>query len=154
MWYAGRLVWQRHANLPPPSHHAVRTTCMQLLPLVEMYCKWELEEDCTNLRALMLRFDSESELESHDLGRSLLSMLRDDDIGLQSLPNTTPPPPMPSPFDLVRDRLAAAGLAIRNLHAQVHLLLPSTISTHHVHLSLCLHSYGCYPTIATLSRTL
>ena len=120
-------MWQRHAHLPPPSHHAIRTTCMQLLPLLEMYCKWELEEDCTNLRALMLRFDSESELESHELGRSLLAMLRDEDIGHNNLPLPASLPPMPSPFDLVRERLAAANLAIRTLRAQVHLLLPPHI---------------------------
>jgi hypothetical protein len=46
-----------------------------------MYCKWELEEDCSNLWALMLRFDSEADLETHDLGRSLLLMLRSDGPG-------------------------------------------------------------------------
>jgi hypothetical protein len=59
---------------------------MQLLPLVEMYCRWELEEDCSDLNALMRRFDSESVLETHELGRSLLLMLRDEDDGLRVLP--------------------------------------------------------------------
>ena len=86
---AGQLVWRRHSAHTNPSGRAIRTTCMQLLPLVEMYCKWELEEDCSNLRELMLRFDSEAELETHELGRSLLHMLRDDDIGLR-----VPPPPL------------------------------------------------------------
>jgi len=55
---------------------------MQLLPLVEMYCRWELLEDCSNLEALMWRFDSEAELESNDLGRALLFMIRNDEDGL------------------------------------------------------------------------
>jgi hypothetical protein len=122
----GRLVRQRHTHLPHPSHHAIRSTCMQLLPLIEMYCKWELEEDCTNLHALMLRFDSESELQSHDLGRSLLSMVREEDAGLDILPLRATLPPQPSPFDLVRDRLAAAALAIRTLRTQVHPVLVAT----------------------------
>lgn len=122
--YTGRLVWRRHAHLPLPSHHVIRTTCMQILPIVEMYCKWELEEDCTSLRAFMVRFDSESELETHKLGRSLLSMLRNDDVAYGSLPLHTTLLAQPNPFDEVRCRLAAADLAIRHLHAQVHLLLP------------------------------
>lgn len=69
----------------------------------------------------MLRFDSESELESHELGRSLLSMIRDDDIGHVNLPIRASALPHASPFHLVRERLASAGLAIRALHAQVHL---------------------------------
>ena len=73
----GQMVWRRHTHLPLPPRQVIRNTCVQLLPLVEMYLKWELEnctkeEDCTNLRALMLRFDSETELESNELGRSLL----------------------------------------------------------------------------------
>jgi hypothetical protein len=58
---------------------------MQLLPLIEMYCKWELQEDCSNLGELMRRFDDEAELQSHDLGRSMLEMVRDDDVGLREL---------------------------------------------------------------------
>ena len=96
---------------------------MQLLPLVEMYCKWVLEEDCTDLRALMLRFDSEQDLESHELGRSLLCMLRDDDIGLHMLQSRMPVQDMRNPFDLLRERLAAAAVAIRDLHGQVHILV-------------------------------
>lgn len=46
----GQLVWRRHRGPNPPSHHALRGTCVQLLPLLEMYCKWELQEDCSNLR--------------------------------------------------------------------------------------------------------
>lgn len=99
---------------------------MQLLPLVEMYCKWELEEDCSNLRALMLRFDSERELESHELGRSLLCMLQDDDIGLDMLQSRMPVADMHNPFDVLRDRLAVAGLAIRHLHGKVHILMHFT----------------------------
>ena len=51
-----------------------------------MFCKWELQEDCTNLRALMLRFDSEEELDSHELGRSLLFMVRNEDVDVDGLP--------------------------------------------------------------------
>lgn len=93
---------------------------MQLLPLVEMYCKYELGEDCTSLWALMVRFDSENELESHELGRSLLYMLRDDASSLHILPQTDPVLPMSNPFVAVRERLAAAGLAIQTLQNQVH----------------------------------
>ena len=92
---------------------------MELLPLVEMYCRWELLEDCSNLRELMLRFDSESDLESHELGRSLLSMIRDDDMGFGTLPTRAPIVALPSPFDAVRERLSAAAFAIQGLHAQV-----------------------------------
>ena len=120
MVYTGQLVWRRHVHFPPPSHHDLRNTCMQLLPLVEMYCKWELEEDCTSLWALMVRFDNELELESHELGRSLLFMVRDETTSLHVLPQVLPPVPITSPFDIVKERLAAAGLAIQSLHHQVH----------------------------------
>ena len=116
-------MWRRHANCPPPFHHALRTTCMELLPLVEMFCKWELLEECSNLRDLMLRFDSESYLESHELGRILLSMIRDDDDGFFTLPPHVPVVALPSPFDVVRERLSAAALAIQGLHAQVQLVI-------------------------------
>lgn len=96
---------------------------MQLLPLVEMYCKWVLEEDCTNLRGLMCRFDSELELESHELGRSLLFMIRDDDVGLISTPHPAPVQVVDNPFNDVRERLAAAAMAIRELHPQVPMLV-------------------------------
>lgn len=117
----GTLVWRRHVHSPYPSHHAIRTTCTQLLPLVEMYCKWELQEDCSRLRDLMLRFDSEVELESHALGRSLLSMVRDDDGGFVTLPQPMTFIPTVSPFDAVRHRLDAAASAIRGLGLQVSL---------------------------------
>ena len=115
----GTLVWRRHVHSPYPSHHAIRTTCTQLLPLVEMYCKWDLQEDCSRLCDLMLRFDSEVELESHALGRSLLSMVRDDDGGFVTLPQPVTFIPTVSPFDAVRHRLDAAALAIRGLGLQV-----------------------------------
>ena len=97
---------------------------MRLLPLVEMYCKWELEEDCTDLRSLMHRFDSELELESHDLGRYLLNMLQDDDIGFPSIGIQVPLVARPDPFEAVRERLAQAASAIQELHAQVHKHFP------------------------------
>jgi len=93
-----------------------------LLPLVEMYCKWELQEDCSNLHALMLRFDSERELESHELGRSLLFMIRDEDMGFPSWPRHSIVNAANNPFEAIHERLAAADLAIRDLQAQVSLL--------------------------------
>ena len=108
-------MWRRHVHSPFPSYHVVRATCTQLLPLVEMYCKWVLEEDCSSLRGLMLRFDSEVELESHELGRSLLDMIRYDDVGFINVPQPVPFITSASPFDAVRDRLAAAGTTIRGL---------------------------------------
>ena len=119
---SGRLLWRRFVHLPP-SHHAIRTTCMQLLPLVEMYCKWELEEDCTSLRALVCWFDSELELESHEPGRSLLSMIQDDDVGLISMARRPPTREAASLFHVIWERLAAFALAIRDLHPQVHMLV-------------------------------
>ena len=107
---------------------------MQLLPLVEMYCKWELEEDCTNLWDLMVRFDSEVELDSHALGRSLLFMVRDDAAGLDILPRPTPLTTTANPFDVIRDRLVA-GQAIRGLHQQVQ-LLTSLSCIHELHLNI------------------
>ena len=106
---------------------------MQLLPLVEMFCKWELEEDCTDLWALMVRFDSEVELESHELGRSLLFMVRDDAAGLDILPVSAPVVVVANPFDVVRERLSAAANAIRGLHQQVQLL---PISILHIWISI------------------
>ena len=121
-WFShrGQLVWRRHAHPPPPSRHAIRATCMELLPLVEMYCRWELAEDCSNLQALMLRFDSEEELESHALGRSLLFMVRDDEVGAESLPRLTTVAAPCDPFRDVRERLAAAGSAIDGIQQHVH----------------------------------
>jgi hypothetical protein len=95
---------------------------MRLLRLVEMYCRWELEEDCTSMRNLILRFDSELELESHDLGRSLLAMVRDADEEFQGLPRLDSPLPSTSPFEAVRERLEATQLAIRDLRVEVQLL--------------------------------
>ena len=100
---------------------------MQLLPLVEMFCKWELQEDCTDLWALMVRFDSEAELESHELGRSLLFMVRDDANGLDVLPRSMPHVAAYNPFDAVRERLAAASHAILGLHQQVHLQITLSV---------------------------
>ena len=97
---------------------------MQLLPLVEMYCRYELQEDCSNLQALMERFDSVSELESHDLGRSLLRMVRDEEDGLLAYSERSHVEPSPNlgtdPFGAVRARLAAVDLAFQSLQAQVH----------------------------------
>jgi hypothetical protein len=117
--YSGQIVWRRHSRGPTPSHHALCTTCMHILPLVEMYCKWELQEDCSDLGALMLRFDSASELQSNALGWSLLHMIREDD---SSLPGThahhSPVVPV-NPFNAIRERLSEMDLAIQELQPQV-----------------------------------
>ena len=118
-------MWQHLVQPPPPSRHAIRNTCMQLLPLVEMFCKWELEEDCSDLVSLMHRFDSQHQLESHEPGRSLLAMLGDEDGGFEHVPWDIPIAAVPSPFDSVRERLAAAALAIRNMQVQACTLPPS-----------------------------
>ena len=98
---------------------------MELLPIVEMYCRWELQEECSDLEALMLRFDSVSELESHELGRSLLCMVRDDDAGFVGFPIHAQAVHRANPFDAIRHRLAAVDVAIQGLHAQVQLVLVS-----------------------------
>ena len=112
-------MWRRHPELPRPSRRALRATCVHLLPLVEMFCKWELQEDCSNLQSLMHRFDSEAELESHELGRSLLLMIRDDDMGFHTLPVRASFNAHVNPFDALRERLVVAEQAIRVLHPQV-----------------------------------
>lgn len=85
----------------------------------------------------MLRFDSESELESHALGRSLLSMIRDDCIDFDTLRTRMPVVAQPNPFDALRHRLATTTLAIRELHAQVHLVLAFPPYT-------CASEYMCF----------
>ena len=114
-------MWRRLRGSIPPSHHAIRATCVKLLPLLEMFCRWELQEDRNNIWQLMLRFDSEAALETHVLGRSLFLMVRDDDVGLEILPprqNTVLPV---NPFDAIRARLAEVDVALQTLHAQVQL---------------------------------
>jgi hypothetical protein len=123
----GQLVWRRLHLCPSPSPHAIRTTCMQLLPLVEMFCRWELQEDCSNLEVLMERFESVAELESHDLGRSLLCMVRDEDDGFRSYSERRHPPTIPQAtvdaFHEVRQRLAAVDIAFQGLQPQVHIVV-------------------------------
>ena len=120
-------MWRRLERSPSPSSHSIRTACMQVLPLVEMYCRWELQEDCSNLQALMERFDSVFEFETHDLGRSLLRMVRDEDDGLLAYSERRHAEPEPlrrtDPFAAVRARLAAVDLAFQGLQAQVLLFL-------------------------------
>ena len=120
---AGQIVWRRHVELPVPSRQTVCGTCTLLLPLVETYCRTELGENCSDLRALMVRFDDEEELESTALGRSLLSLVRDGDDGLNTLSRRIHIAAPPNPFEAVRARLAAVGLAIRGLGPQVHTIL-------------------------------
>ena len=85
-----------------------------------MFCKWELQEDCTNLWELMRRFDSEAELQSHELGRSMLQMVRDDDVGLHQLLPRTLSAPAPNPFDAIRTSLVAVDTAFQGMQPQVH----------------------------------
>lgn len=96
---------------------------MELLPLVEMFCRWELLEDCNDLQGLLERFDSEDELETHELGRALLFMIRNDESGLPtSSPRVHPEAAannVADPFETVRERLAAVDSAIRTLQPQV-----------------------------------
>ena len=112
-------MWQRFAHSPPPARHVIQASCMQLLPIVEMFCKYEFQDDCSDLRGLMLRFDSEVQLQSHELGRALLSMIGSDGAHFECLPRSLPIAPRPNPFQGVRDRLALAALAIQDLNAQV-----------------------------------
>ena len=68
----------------------------------------------------MLRFDSEVDLGSHELGRSLLFMIRDEDGDLDGLPSLHRIERPSNPFEVVRERLAAVTLAIQELQPQVH----------------------------------
>lgn len=61
-------------------------------------------------------------MESHDLGRSLLAMVRDDDDEFQGLPRLDSSIPSTNPFEAVRERLEAVQLAIRYLYVEVQLL--------------------------------
>ena len=78
---------------------------------------WELEEDCSNLEALLHRYDSEAELQSHELGRALLHMVRDDVARLPALPSRVhreePPEVVEDPFLAVREHLAAVDSALK-----------------------------------------
>ena len=71
----------------------------------------------------MLRLDSEQELESHELGRSFLFMVREDDAGFESFPQHDNLINQSSPFDVVRERLAAIDLAFRELQLHVHVVI-------------------------------
>ena len=118
---AGRLVWRRFASDSTPSHHAVRATCVQILPLIDMYCKYVLQEDNTNLWGLMVRYDCEADLASHNLGRSMLAMIHDDyDEAPQIVPPRVHRPTSVSPFDAIRSTLAAMDVALQTMRPQVH----------------------------------
>ena len=71
----------------------------------------------------MLRFDSEAELESRTLGRSLLPLVRDGDGGLDNVSRRTQNVAPPNPFDAVRTRLSTIDRAIRGLPTQVQLIV-------------------------------
>jgi hypothetical protein len=117
----GQLLWRRFNSACPPSHNALRATFVQLLPLVEMYCKWVLCENCSNLWDLMVRFDSEAELGSHELGRSMLQMLHGDEGGLQIMRPPVVVLPQISPFAAIRSTLAAMDVALQAMRPQVHI---------------------------------
>ena len=68
----------------------------------------------------MDRFDDEEELESTALGRSLLSLVREEDEGMDTLPRRIHAAAPPNPFEAIRARLASTGHAIRGLGPQVH----------------------------------
>ena len=77
---------------------------------MEMFCRWELLEDCNDLQGLLVRFDSEAELESHELGRALLFMIRNDDSGLPtSSPRVHPGVTSKHRRRPIRDREGASG---------------------------------------------
>ena len=67
----------------------------------------------------MLRFDSETDLQSHELGRALLNMLHDDNLGIHNFPHQLDIASPVDPFEIFRERLAAAGMAILSLQQQV-----------------------------------
>lgn len=148
---SGQLLWRRFATGRTPSHHSLRAASMQLLPLIEMYCKWELQEDCSNLGELMRRFDNKEELQSHDLGRSMLQMIRDDDAGVHELLPRSRFTPASNPFDAIRSTLAAVDTALQGMQPQVHAIL-DVVLLHVAHIvsscdwktqSTCVHSGLC-----------
>ena len=67
----------------------------------------------------MHMFDSELELQSTELGRSLLCMLEDDDVGFGGFDRQPEHVVRDDPFAGLRDRLAAVGTAIQTLQHQV-----------------------------------
>ena len=67
----------------------------------------------------MQNFDCEADLESHELGRSLLFMIHNDDAGLPGFHLHEPIVVPDNPFAVIRERLAAVDLAIHDLHVQV-----------------------------------
>lgn len=144
-------MWSRFDPACVPSHRAVCATCVQLLPLIEMFCKWELQDDCSNLWELMLRFDSEAELSTHELGRSMLLMIRDDESDMRILSPRVQISTADNPFDAIRTRLAAIGTAFQRLQPQVHVVpelhFPCSISGHKcchwAPISFCHHTGLC-----------
>jgi hypothetical protein len=78
----------------------------------------------------MLRFDSERELETHELGRSLLGMIQNDDTGIDGVHRLLEFGIQANPFDALRTRLVAAETAIRELQPQVLLYTYYLMHTH------------------------
>lgn len=67
----------------------------------------------------MLRFDSEADLGTHDLGRLLLLMLCSDGHGQELRPQRMHFDRPQNPFEAIRTRLAAIDVAFQGLQAQV-----------------------------------
>lgn len=112
-----QFVWHYHDRLPPNFWESVHTPHMYASPpLMDMYYRWQLHEDCSNLGAHMLRFDGEVELESHDLDQSLLYMVRDDGTGLEGHARHIDINVAPNPFDAIRERLAVVDWDFMDLH--------------------------------------
>ena len=70
-----------------------------------------------------MRYDSEADLETHELGRALLHMVRDDAAGLPALPSGEHrhqiAKVVEDPFCALRDQLAAVDSALCDLQPQV-----------------------------------
>ena len=63
----------------------------------------------------MLRFDSESELRSHELGRSLLCMIQNDNTDFDGVHGLVESAVQANPFTELTARLSAAKVTLRGL---------------------------------------
>lgn len=60
---------------------------MDILPLAEMYLRWDLQEDVCDLHSLMELLKCEDELHSHEFGQSFLLMIASDVGGIKGPSN-------------------------------------------------------------------